>query len=137
MIYLDTSAIVKLVRAEPESAELVEWLNSRDEGTVTSVLAEVETVRALRREAETQTELLADVSAVLGQIARFDIDAAVRATAAAYPSPGLRSLDAIHLATADQLGAAGASVTAFVTYDKTLARVAMEAGMSVIGPGSV
>jgi hypothetical protein len=134
LIYLDTSAIVKLVRAEPESAELVEWLNSRDEETVTSVLAEVETVRALRREAP---ELLADVSSVLGQIARFDIDAAVRAAAAAYPSPGLRSLDAIHLATADQLGAAGASVTAFVTYDKTLARVAMEAGMSVIGPGSV
>lgn len=133
MIYLDTSAIVKLVRAEPESAELVEWLNGRDEGTVTSALAEVETVRAVRREAP---ELLAGVSSVLGQIARFEIDAAVRATAAAYPDPGLRILDAIHLATADQLRAAGTSITAFVTYDKTLARVATEAGLSVIGPGS-
>ena len=133
MIYLDTSAIVKLVRAEAESGELVAWLNARDEDTVTSALAEVETVRALRREAP---ELLAGVATVLAQIARFEIDAAVRATAAAYPDPRLRSLDAIHLATADQLGAAGSAVTAFVTYDKTLGRVATEAGIPVIRPGS-
>jgi hypothetical protein len=133
LIYLDTSAIVKLVRAEAESRALVSWLNARDEGEVTSMLAEVETVRALRRESP---ELLGGAAVVLGQIARFEIDAAVRATAATYLDPRLRSLDAIHLATADQLGAAGAPLTAFVTYDKTLARAAADAGMPVVRPGS-
>ena len=50
MIYLDTSAMVKLVAAEPESAELIEWLNGRpDEALATSAIGHIELLRAARR----------------------------------------------------------------------------------------
>lgn len=55
-------------------------------------------------------------------------------TAGAYPEPGLRSFDAIHLATAEFLVASGQPISAFVTYDKHLAEVAERAGLDVIAP---
>jgi predicted nucleic acid-binding protein len=100
--------------------------------SLSSVLVEIEVPRALLR---SQPSVLAAVSPALTKIGRFDIDAAVRATAAAYNDPHLRSLDAIHLATADQLIAAGNDLTAFVTYDKRLAAAASEAGLPVVAPG--
>jgi predicted nucleic acid-binding protein len=62
-------------------------------------------------------------------------EAAVRATAGAYPEPGLRSVDAIHLATAEFLVASGQPISAFVTYDKRLAEVVERAGLTVVAPG--
>jgi len=133
MIYLDTSAIVKLIRPEAESDDLVEWLNRRQaESAVTSKLTEVELPRALRRE---EPARLAAVPAVLARLARFEIDDAVRTTAGAYPHPVLRSLDAIHLATAGHLVASGKSLTAFVTYDSRLATIARDVGLSTACPG--
>lgn len=133
MIYLETSAIVKLVRPEAESAELVSWLNARSgRQVVTSKLAEVELPRALRRD---EPARLAAVPGVLAQLNRMEIDEAVRATAGAYVFPHLRSLDAIHLATADQLGASGHPVNDFVTYDKRLADIAGQVGLPVAAPG--
>ncbi len=133
MIYLDTSAIVKLIRPELESDELTEWLNSRQtEHVITSKLAEVEVPRALRRE---EPARLAAVPSVLAHLDRLDIDDVVRATAGAYPFPHLRSLDAIHLATADQLVASGKTISAFVTYDKRLAITAGEIGLVTAAPG--
>jgi len=132
MLYLDTSALVKLVRPEPESTALAAWLNSRaGEATVTSALSEVELPRAIRR---ADPARLADVAAVLARLARFEIDAAVRATAAAYTDPALRSLDAIHLATADQLRSSGKTISAFVTYDSRLAQAAGSAGFPAQAP---
>jgi predicted nucleic acid-binding protein len=87
--------------------------------------------RAIRRSAPGQ---LAAVSPVLARLARFEIDAAVRATAAAYADPELCSLDAIHLATADQLRASGKTISAFVTYDSRLARAAHAAGFPAAAP---
>ena len=134
MLYLDTSALVKLVRPEQESAALADWLNARaGEAAVTSTLTEVELPRAIRRSSPGD---LAGVAAVLARLARFEIDAAVRATAAACTDPNLRSLDAIHLATADQLRASGKAVTAFVTYDGRLAQAAEAAGFPAAAPGS-
>ncbi|MGH3728954.1 MAG: type II toxin-antitoxin system VapC family toxin [Micromonosporaceae bacterium] len=133
MIYLDTSAIVKLVRPEAESADLVDWLNGREgQPMVTSKLAEVELPRALRRD---EPARLAAVPGVLARLNRIDIDDPVRATAGAYPFRHLRSLDAIHLATADQLVASGHVVDGFVTYDTRLADVAGEIGLPVNAPG--
>jgi predicted nucleic acid-binding protein len=63
-----------------------------------------------------------------------EINAAVRATAAAYVEPMLRTLDAIHLATAELLVASGKGLTAFVTYDKRLADVAARIGLPVSAP---
>ena len=135
MIYLDSAAVVKLVRLEPESAALVAWLNERSSlQLVASTLVEVEVPRALRR---SQPGVLAGVAAVLARLYRLEISSAVRAIAAAYQDPMLRSLDAIHLATTDLLTASGKAVTAFVTYDKRLAEGARQAGLTVVMPGQV
>ncbi len=132
MIYLDSSAVVKLVRIEPESPALRDWLNARDEPPVTSVLAEVEVPRALRRSAPAR---LAALPRVLARITRIELDASIRATAAAYAADTLRSLDAIHLATAEVLVASGKTVSAFVTYDRRQAAVVEGIGVAVEMPG--
>lgn len=134
MIYLDSAALVKLVRVESESAALVAWLNEQPSlPLVASTLVEVEVPRALRR---SQPGVLGSVAAVLARLYRVEINSAVRAIASAYPDPMLRSLDAIHLATADLLADSGTPVTAFVTYDKRLAETAHQSGLPVAMPGS-
>ncbi len=134
MIYLDSAALVKLVREEEETGALVDWLNERPaQRLVASVLVEVEVPRALRR---SQPGVLGGVAATLARIDRIEIDAAIRATAAAYVDPQLRTLDAIHLATADELVAAGKAISAFVTYDTRLAEAARVAGLTVLAPGA-
>jgi predicted nucleic acid-binding protein len=131
MIYFDTAALVKLVRREVESDALADWLDSQPGATlVTSALAEVELSRALRR---TEPELLSAVPAVLQRMARYEIDELVRDTAAGYADPYLRSLDAIHLATAHAVF--GAQLSAFVTYDERLLEAAAALGLPVHSPG--
>jgi predicted nucleic acid-binding protein len=132
VIYLDSSAIVKLIKMEAESPALRDWLNARHEPPVTSVLAEVEVPRALRRFGPAH---LAAMPGVLARISRVDMDSSVRATAAAYVTDSLRSLDAIHLATAEMLVAAERRVSAFVTYDKRQAAVVEAVGIPVEMPG--
>jgi predicted nucleic acid-binding protein len=135
VIYLDTAALVKLVRVEAESAALVMWLNAHSSAPlVASALVEVEVPRALRR---SQPGVLGAVAAVLARLHRMEINAAVRATAGAYVDPVLRSLDAIHLATAELLTSSGTTLTAFVTYDKRLAESAAHIGLPVQSPGSL
>jgi predicted nucleic acid-binding protein len=85
MIYLDTAALVKLVRREVASDALVDWLNTHsDRLLVSSAIAEVELPRALRR---TEPELLAAVPAVLARIA----DDGGRLSRRADPLPGRNS----------------------------------------------
>lgn len=130
MIYLDTAALVKLVRPELESEALADWLDARaDSMLVSSALVEVELPRALRR---TEPELLREVPALLAQVARYEIDDLVRSTAAAYPESHLRSLEAIHLATAQAVF--GGRLTAFVTYDRRLGGCAETLGLPVRSP---
>jgi hypothetical protein len=132
MIYLDTAALVKLVRREPETDTLADWLDERAGlPWVASTLVEVELPRALRR---TEPSLLAKVPAVIARVARYEIDETVRSTASAYPDPTLRSLDAIHLATAS--GIFGARLTAFVSYDHRLLAAASAAGLPIQSPGA-
>jgi predicted nucleic acid-binding protein len=135
VIYLDSAAVVKLIRADPESGALVNWLNARAEvPLVCSSLVEVEVPRALRRAAP---QALVGVPAALSRMYRLEIDQTVRATAAAYPEPTLRSWDAIHLATAQMLAAqAGTAFEGFVTYDKRLLAAAEAAGLPVASPGA-
>lgn len=131
MIYLDTAALVKLIRREPESDALVDWLDARATSTlVTSVLSEVELPRALRR---TEPALVAAVPALLARVARYELDELVRTTAASYLSPDLRSLDAIHLATAHAVF--GGQLASFVSYDKRLLSVVEAIGLPVASPG--
>jgi predicted nucleic acid-binding protein len=132
VIYLDTAAIVKLIRIEHESDALVRWLNEQSaQPLVASALVEIELPRALRR---SQPDVLSLVAGVLSRLHRIEINAAVRATAAAYVEPTLRTLDAIHLATAEFLIASGKQLTAFVTYDKRLAEAATRVGLPVTSP---
>ena len=131
MIYVDTSALVKLVRREQESDGLADWLD--EQGSipwVSSALIEVELPRALRR---SDPRLIADAPALVARVARYVIDDVVRAAAAAYPDPDLRSLDAIHLATAKAVF--GNSLTAFVAYDERLLAAAADQGLAVERPG--
>jgi predicted nucleic acid-binding protein len=132
VIYLETSALVKLIRIEAESDDLADWLDERAEiRWITSALTEVELPRAIRAVAPLGLPAL---PTVLARLDRFEIDPVIRATAAAYADPALRSLDAIHLATA-QTAASAAPLTALVTYDNRLSEAADAIGITVIAPG--
>jgi len=129
MVYLDSSAIVKLVHVEAETAALRTWLTGRAQTPlVSSLLARVETARALWR---TDPTALANLPLVLGAVHLIAMDESLCATAAGYQDPGLRSLDAIHLATAAVVGSA---LTSFVTYDRRLMAIASAAGLPTASP---
>jgi len=131
MLYLDTSALIKLIRREPETDALADWLDSQTPAAwVSSTLIEVELPRALHR---VDHSLLAAIPAIVARVSRYEIDEVVRAAAAAYPDARLRSLDAIHLATAEAIF--GAALTAFVTYDDRLLGAAAAAGLPIAAPG--
>jgi predicted nucleic acid-binding protein len=129
MLYLDTSALVKLVHPEAETDALVRWLGERpDLPWVASALVEVELVRAVR---VAEPADLVHVPAVLARVDMVDIDGIVRANAAAVAPETVRSLDAIHLATALELAA---DLTALVAYDKRLGEAAAAAGLTWTAP---
>ena len=128
MIYLDTSALVKLVRAEAETDELVAWLGDRTD-LVTSSLTRVELMRAVREDGEAEKRQAAAILVELDQVPMtFDLlDAA-----GALPQP-VRSLDAIHLASAMRLRDV---LDTFVAYDKRLLAAADEVGLLTVAPGA-
>lgn len=125
---MDTSALVKLCRLEAETKALLEWLLDNPGDWVTSALTEVELPRAVGR---ADPAALAHVPGVLARCDRLDIDERVRAEAAVLSPPELRTLDAIHLATALELGR---DLSAFVVYDGRLAVAARSTGLAVKSP---
>lgn len=126
-IYLDSAAIVKLVHAEAETQALRDWLDERiDSPWTSSALLEVEAFRALARYAP---ESASRLHRVLDLVNLVDIDAGVRILAQTVRPATVRSLDAIHLATALRI-----RPVSFVTYDKRLADAAREAGLAVAAP---
>jgi predicted nucleic acid-binding protein len=133
VIYLDSSAAVKLVRHEPDSDALSDWLDDHaNVPMASSVLIEVELVRALRRRAP---EAVPRVPSLLARLYRLEIDRTVRDTAASYSDPLLRSLDAIHLATAQLLAmSSGEDFVALVTYDQRLLEVARSIELAAVAP---
>lgn len=128
MIYLDTSALVKLARREAETDALRAWLAENQRPLVASALVRTETARALRRSAPEAVPALRSVLALVNQ---FPVSDAVLDAAAALPEPGLRSLDAIHLATASMHASL---LTWFVAYDVRLATSARAHGLPVATP---
>lgn len=126
MRYLDASAIVKLVAPEPESAALLAYLRSEPD-VVSSALAKVEVLRAVRRLQHSQ-RLAQRAEAVLDTIALVAIDDAILARAADQAPTTLRSLDAIHLATALHVRE---DLDSMIAYDERLAAAAREAGLNV------
>ena len=127
MLYLDSSAIVKLVTREPGTPELVEAVRIEPE-IVSSALAWTEVVRAVRRSGGRTTR----AEAVLERIGLVPVDEGIMRSAARLSPAGLRTLDAIHLASALSLAD---DVAALVTYDARLAEAAATAGLQVRAPG--
>lgn len=125
--YLDSSAIVKLVVKEPESAPLRRYLRGR-RPLVSSALARTEVLRALIGGGP---EFVGRGREVLSRIDLIRLNDRILAEAGSLLPPELRSLDAIHLATARQLGGDLASL---VTYDNRLAAAAKNAGLRVAAP---
>ncbi|WP_338677114.1 type II toxin-antitoxin system VapC family toxin [Streptomyces sp. SCSIO 30461] len=133
MIYLDSCALLKLVIPEPETASLRTFLSARAaEGHVTSALSQTEVARALVR-AGADPEVGDAAEELLDRMLRIRITDPVLRAAGMFPIRHLRTLDAVHLASAEYLEQA---LTAFVTYDKRLASAAMERGLPVESPGA-
>jgi predicted nucleic acid-binding protein len=125
--YLDSSALVKLALEEPESAALRRYLRRRRR-FVSSALARAEVARALL---PLGPAAVRRGEAVLTRIDLIRVNDRVLSSAGALLPVELRTLDAIHLATARQLGSDLARV---VTYDERM-RVAAEAtGCAVVAP---
>lgn len=128
MVYLDSSALVKLVVTEPESTALRLYLVEHRE-RVSSALAHVEVCRATRRKGASEAALRR-AEQVLARIGLVAIDEPLLRDAAALSPTGLRSLDAVHLATALSLD----GLDAVVTYDRRFDAAASEAGLAVESP---
>lgn len=127
--YVDSSALLKLVVREPETAALEADLSHRD-GLVASRLAVVECRRAARRAAHRR--VLQTVDEILDAIYLIEVTPAILDDAAAADPPLLRSLDAIHLAAALSVGDLGLEV---ITYDSRFAEAARAHGLVVVQPG--
>ncbi|MGZ5297713.1 MAG: type II toxin-antitoxin system VapC family toxin [Actinomycetota bacterium] len=127
MLYLDASAIVKLVRNEPETPALVEAIRA-DPEVVSSALSWTEVVRAARRARVRPTR----TTAVLDGIAGVPIDDGILRDAAELAPASLRTLDAIHLASARSFGE---DIDVVITYDERMIEAAASLGLTVRSPG--
>lgn len=126
-VYLDSSAIVKLVVREKESLALRRFLRNHPL-RVASALARVEVVRAVR---SLGPDFNATAHAVLARLQLLRVDDEVLMAAALLDPRVLRSLDAIHLASAQALGS---ELEAIVTYDFRMADAARVLGLTVLAP---
>lgn len=124
MLYLDASALTKLIIVEPETAALQALVRGR--GLVSSRVAVVEVTKAVAR-----ANPDADPSAVLALVSFVELDADLARIAAATGEPSRRALDAIHIASALRLGG---EVEAFVSYDSRQAEAARQAGLRIEAP---
>jgi len=127
ILYLDSSAIVKLAVPEQETRSLQRLLRSWPE-TASSVIARIEVTRAARRVGD---EAVRRADAALERIALVELDGDVLDRGASLPPAGLRTLDSIHLATALSLGD---ELGALCAYDARLAEAATAAGIDVLAP---
>ncbi len=127
MVYLDASAIVRIVADEPGRAATVAFLRDH-ETRVTSVVSTVEVPRAVARK---RADAVLAAEAFLTDLVVVGLVSGIVSRAATLTPPALRTLDAIHLATALELGR---ELDAFVTYDTRLGDAARSMGLPVAAP---
>jgi predicted nucleic acid-binding protein len=127
-VYLDASALVKLVMSEPETPALVAYLGDAS-FVLSSRLSHVEVRRAVARVAEPGD--VEHAASMLEGLQLIELDAAVADVAGSAAPVSLRSLEAIHLASAMSVTD---EIEAFVTYDLRLADAARAAGLTVVAP---
>ena len=128
LVYLDTSAFVKLVIPEPETPALVTALTPKTL-LVASEILEVEALRAARR--ATGEDGAGAVRTQLAGVRLLRLTDQIRRRACELEPPTLRSLDAIHIATALDLGE---RVACMYSYDVRMAAAANEVGLRVCSP---
>lgn len=126
-VYLDASAAVKLVVREPESASVRRFLA----GEVTRMSSRVLAVELLRAVARASPAAAEQARSLLGVMDFVELDETVAERAGTLQPAGLRSLDAIHLASAL---AVADELDAFVTYDARQADAARALGLAVESP---
>ncbi len=140
MLYLDASAIEKLIVPESESEQLRNWLANRSD-LVSSSLVGVEVLRAARRTLSAITpdahgaeddRLIQQSELALSRVATVTPDRQILDLAGRIEPVMLRTVDAIHLATALTID----GLEGLVTYDTRLARAAQSAGLVVFSPGA-
>jgi predicted nucleic acid-binding protein len=127
--YVDSSALLKLVVSEGETAALEADLATRD-GLVTSSIAVVECHRAARRAGDRR--ILQRTELVLESVYLLDLTAVVLERASTLRPVAIRSLDAIHLASALSVDESDMEV---ITYDDRMADAARANGLRVQQPG--
>ncbi len=129
MIYLDSSALLKLLFEESESEALALWISERAGAPmVTSELAKAEVVRAARR---LDADVVPAARALVSQLDLIPLRGGLLDEAADAGTPRLRTLDAIHLVSAVSIRA---ELTAFVSYDNRLVTAAEAAGIPPVRP---
>ena len=127
-VYVDASAMAKLLVDERESDDLRAFL-APVARQVTSIVGRVEVERTVARRAPAR---LAHVAGLLDDLVIVGLEPDIAAAAATIGPPTLRTLDAIHLASAAALGT---DLEAIVTYDRRLAEAARALGIPVASPG--
>jgi predicted nucleic acid-binding protein len=127
-VYVDASALAKLIVDEAEGDALRAFL-APIARQATSIVGRVEVERTVARRAPAR---LAHVAGLLDDLVIVALEPDVAAAAATIGPPTLRTLDAIHLASAAALGS---DLEALVTYDRRLAEAARALGMRVASPG--
>lgn len=134
LYYFDSSALVKIFLAEPEQQVFSSWLANQSGRKVCSALVLTEVKRAIRKGAidEARRSGLLDLDVALDGFSIAPISESILKRAGQLEPLGLRSLDAIHLATALALQP---ELDGLVTYDNRLAEAARFHGIKVVQPG--
>jgi predicted nucleic acid-binding protein len=129
VIYLDSSALVKLALAEPESDALAAWLAEHDgNALVSSAFHRAEVLRAIWR---AEPAALPRGQRIIRRVERVILSHDILDDAATIPPQKLGTAGAIHLASALAIRR---DLVAFVAYDKTLLDAASDAGLPVASP---
>ena len=128
MFYVDTSALMKLIVAERESAAMKRWMGGATGRVFGSDLLRTEFLRAIRRSVPAREEAAHDI---LGSMLLVRLKRGTFEAAADIEPSALRSLDALHLASALEFGG---ELEGVVTYDDRLAAAAQANGIATISP---
>ena len=130
LYYANTSAVIKLLVEETHSKAFAAFYDGHaDAEWVSSALLRIELTRAVAR---AMPALLPEARDLLTAFSYIAIDDEIVDGAISEPDRGLRSLDAIHLATARILAP---ELEALVTYDDRLVKAATDAGLATVSPG--
>ena len=134
MIYLDTSALTKMLNPENESDALAAWMAAQTDGgeeLTTSVIGRIEMARVAARSPDPDD--VPQAQFVGSRLVTIPLNTTIARAAESVGPAYLRSLDAVHLASAVSIRD---QIAAFVSYDKRLRNAAEAEGLTVVSPGA-